>query len=184
MRWYVLSIIFILLIPSVLAYELGISPTQITLEGKTNEQLCTNMTVISKDYNDSITVESKWASQGINDKDISLHTLTPDILKIKAEYLSTFTLNQRKQIELCLTAQDAGSFHGLMLFKTEKSNIEVGNWISLTIAQGENTPQGTIALTGSTISEIPSGGILILELTFSLILIVVFIFLLTMRKKK
>jgi len=147
---YITIILFVLLVGSASAYELGMSPPRIALEGEVGMPLCTTVAVFSKDYRGLIVLSDHWSRTGGNNG--ATYMLSADEVRIAPEYSSSFFLNGSQEEIVCFTALRDGTARGLLLATTSAGNVEVGAWITLT-AHAKGT-----ALTGASVTEVGDVG--------------------------
>src|SRR3989338_951655 len=147
---YITIILFVLLVGSASAYELGMSPPRIALEGEVGMPLCTTVAVFSKDYRGLIVLSDHWSRTGGNNG--ATYMLSADEVRIAPEYSSSFFLNGSQEEIVCFTALRDGTARGLLFATTSAGNVEVGAWITLT-AHAKGT-----ALTGASVTEVGDVG--------------------------
>ena len=146
----ILFVFLILIVGSASAYELGMSPPRIALEGAVGMPLCTTVAVFSKDYRGLIVLSDHWSRTGGNNG--AAYALSADEVGIASEYSSSFFLNGSQEEIVCFTALRDGAAMGLLLATTSAGNVEVGAWITVT-AHAKGTP-----LTGASVTEVGDVG--------------------------
>lgn len=148
MKIIILSIFLVFLLSSLsIAADLGISPPEMEFYAKTGEKVCKTLTLTSSKEL-TLTASDKWSKKGHLNRELSFHNLDSSSLGIKIEYTEKITLNQKQQVEICITPTKKGIYHGAMLFKAENSNVAAGNWIILS-ATGEDLEEETENLDSS-----------------------------------
>lgn len=134
---FIAIILSLNILSSVFAYNLGIRPTEVKFEGKINERICKNVTLISGDYKGQMIAEDRWAEKSIFVRDFKAHNLTSSLIGIDIVYSKEFNIQNEKDISVCLNSKFSGLFHGLLIFTTKGGNIGVGTWLNIRIADGE-----------------------------------------------
>jgi len=183
MKKIILLIAFALLITPVLALNLGLSPSESTVSTTVNQERCINLSINSRDYNGTVAVTDRWASPGIIKNDLSLHNLEASQLDLSTDYINKFQLKREQSLDFCITPRNAGAYHGLILFKAEQENVQIGSWLTLYVYES-NQEQQKLLLTGQAVSETQESRILIGEFIFTILLVIFLIYLLLKTRKK
>jgi hypothetical protein len=127
---------FIFLISFASAFELSISPPQIDFNLTANHESCSQINVYLEKP-DTLIGADKWAQKGITERKFSLHTLSSKDLGLKVNYPKRLQAQNLTKINVCISAKNAGFYHGLLLYKTESSKSGVGIWINLNVTNSE-----------------------------------------------
>lgn len=161
------------MIGTVSSSGLTISPSQINFNTKENQESCKQITV-STEGSGILIGEDKWAEKGVTERKFLIHTLSPGDLDLKVDYPKKFELKNSATVDVCITAEDSGLYHGLLLYKKENSKAGVGIWMNLNVTESEKF--SIKRLTGDTIKEINGKTILIiLPIILTIILIILLI---------
>ena len=154
------------------AYQLGISPVEMKFIGKVNEEICNNVYIFSKDYKGEIIVYD-----------------TSDNEDFEINYKKKFNLNLKGKVEVCVKSGKKVDSLGYLMFKAVDGGIEIGNKIFIDI--GNDSEEASL-LTGRAISEFDNLNdrnnfgisLSVLFLETELFLLLVFLLLIVMYKKK
>ncbi len=139
-----------------LAATLSISPGTLVLYGKANEEVC-NKIILKYSSSESLEGTDLWASEG-TEKKLSLYNLKAGDMGITITYPTQVYLNAdiNKEITVCLTAQNQGTFQGALYFVPVSSSGNqapgAGTWLSVNI-QGVSDILQFIANVPITINE-------------------------------
>ncbi|MCW8965379.1 MAG: hypothetical protein OQK82_01630 [Candidatus Pacearchaeota archaeon] len=162
------------------AFELSMSPTEVNFHEKTNTEQCKEITITTTKQ--SILIgQDKWSAKGITEKTFSLHNLSSKNLDLEIDYPTNFNLIGTSNIDICITAEKQGIYHGLLLYKTKESSAGVGIWLNLNITKSENVVLQKI--TGNTIS-IQKNQSQTLLIIFPILLSLLLILLIRLNQKK
>jgi len=164
---------------SVSASELSISPSEINFNTIENQESC-NQIMISTEGQGILIGEDKWAEKGITERKFLIHTLSPEDLDLEVNYPKRFEIKNYATVNVCITAEDSGFYHGLLLYKKENSKAGVGIWMNLNVTESEKF--SILKLSGNAIKESNVKTILIiLPIILTIILVIL---LLKLNKRK
>ena len=168
-------IFFIFFIYSINAATLSISPPQLNFEGEVGEELC-NKIRIKVNGTENVTGKIKWAKEGYSKRILHEHNLDSEELNLKVKFLKKLTIEKSEEIEICLRGKNAGTYHGVLLYRIQGKPLQIGIWTNVSL-EGKDF----IKMTGNFINAEDKEPNLLL---FSTILLVVFFALLFWYKKK
>ena len=177
----ILSVLFffIFLIGVASSSGLSISPSEIDFKTIENQESCKQI-MVSTEGEGFLIGEDKWAKKGVIEKKFLVHTLSSEDLNLKIDYPKRFGIKNFTTIDICITPEDSGFYHGLLLYKKENSKAGVGIWINLNVTESEKF--SIAKLTGDTIKESDvKKSLIILPIILAIILITL---LLKLNKKK
>src|SRR3989344_2814425 len=137
----IIFLILILFLPIASSLELGISPIQLDFSGKTQEKICRNITLFSKNFSGELAGEDRWSKE--NEKILNKYTLSSEDLKINIEYEKTIRAEQKNLIGVCINANQ-GVYYGALLFHAENTSAGVGSWIFLNISEKREEKEGGV----------------------------------------
>ncbi len=171
MKSEILFLFFVFFMVSVSAYDLRASPEEIVLDGFSGDVICEEI-VVSLDEVGEIVVEDRWASSGVSERTFIAHNLNAEDIGLSVEYKDEFVIINEKRVEVCVSG-DAGSYHGLFLFRVKGQNAGVGVWAVVNIEE-----KGFSMISGDVIRDIGSGN----APMFLLIGLMVVVFVLLVKK--
>jgi len=125
---------FLLVIASVSALTLKITPSSLTFNGEPNKEICTKLTIENSIPNGIVEGRDLWAAEGTTDKDLSLHTLDAEDLGLIVSYPESVNILGSGDVDVCVTAPDKGLYHGALLYRTIQGGgvgIELAVWITV-----------------------------------------------------
>ncbi len=150
---FILFINLLFLINLAAAARIGVSPAIIEFNIDSGIKICEKATLFSNS-NETLIGETRWSSDKEFEKNLNKYTLNPEDLKIKIEFPENVKVDNKKQIEICLTGKRAGKYYGALIYKTENKPAGIGIWISANINGDEETPEiSAIKLTGNIVSN-------------------------------
>lgn len=175
----------LILITSVYAIELGISPAKMELNSaKINERVCQNVNVFSSTESYVLIVD-RWNEKG-ESKDINDYTKDAVNLGLATDYPKSGRVDGKETISFCASGTKPGTYYGVLLIRSSGS-AGVGMWVKLVIGDGKNDDSETVSITGKTTqnSNSDEDSKYLLPLTFStFLLFILLIFLLYFSRKK
>lgn len=119
--------------------ELGISPGEIKLVGKTGENICKNITIQS-DYRGEIIGETKWIRNVKEKREIKDYNLDAKSLDLNIEYSDVILINDKYASgKICIRSENPGNYNGAILYKTKEGYAGVGSWITANITESYKT---------------------------------------------
>ena len=121
----------LILISSVYAIQLRISPAKIEFNLSVGEEVCNEINIFS-DYNGDIIGNAKWSK--VYSKNIKNYLLNAEELKLKVEFSERIRIDNSEKTQVCLTAEEPGEYYGALLYNTEKSPAGVGIWIFVKVS--------------------------------------------------
>lgn len=152
MTKFLLSFItIILLINLISAAKLGASPASVEFNGSINEKICQRIILFSS--NETIIGDDKWSFNKEFVKDIKEYNTNAEDLDIKIDYSKEMFVENRKEIEVCLTAKKSGNYYGILSFRTENKPAGVGIWVIVDIDNNGSIKLGSFKITGSAIDD-------------------------------
>lgn len=178
-----LILLIILLSSSIKAFKLSVSPAHLDFRGNSGEKMCKEIAV-SSDEKIFITIEDKWASKS---KDLSLndYNLSSKQLEINVSYPGGINLIGEKNIALCITPKNAGTYNGILVFTSSRGLAGLAVLIKVEIF-GQEEKSSLTSITGNIINlnqENNSGNLNLPISMFILSLILVIIFFIIVKKK-
>jgi hypothetical protein len=134
MKKIFLTILILILMNSIFAANLGISPSMMEFNQSANERIC-KKAIIFTDSNETIIGKSIWSkdSRKIPEKDIKNYKTEPESQGLIFEYTQEIQVYNKKEIDVCLTARTAGNYSGALLYQTKDKPAGVGVWIYASI---------------------------------------------------
>lgn len=149
----VVTVLFLInFISLISAVKIGISDSKIDFSGKINEEMCNKITVYS-DYDGFLIGKTKWAKSKEFEKDLRYYILNYSDIGVKIDYPERVKVNEKKEIEICLTGEKPGDYFGALLYSTENSYAGVGVWIYANIYGEETKQEKTSLITGKIASD-------------------------------
>ena len=131
----VMFVLSIFLLNGVNAISISLSPPNVFLTGKTNEELCTSF-IISSDKEVSFKIENKWEKDLGNN--LADYNLTPDQISLASVHADEIIVNSEDKVNFCVTAKNPGKYNGIILFKSKEGTGAIGGLISLNITNSLN----------------------------------------------
>jgi hypothetical protein len=172
--------LLIILLYSAYSLEMGINPAYLSLEGKTEEKVCQNISVYA-DRDINMTIKDRWTnidgSRKIKDYNLSSEELGLEVASIEKLPISA---NETKEIVVCFSGENAGNFYGAVLFESDNGYASIGSWINLKITGSQKN--NLLPLAGAAIGANKNNFLLIGLLC--LIPEIIMIFFLIRRKRK
>ncbi len=114
----------------------GFSPTSLIFNLNPGEEDCQMITINSE--SETIAVSDKWAENKDIEWKVSLFNESADYHNIDISYDEL--LENESQVEVCLSGENLGEYHGVLLLTEEQSGnsiVQVGIWLKVII---EATP--------------------------------------------
>lgn len=180
MRKIFFIFLFVFLIVKICTANLIVSPEQIDFELMQKETSCKNLSLEGKGI---ILVKDKWAEKWETRKEFNLHKLNSNEVKIELDYPKNISIDKKEKIEICLTPEEFGKYHGLLLFREENSKSGIGIWLNVSVKRNEFLNQITGAFVDSKNEKLDlSRGILIFS--FVLLILLSAILIILIRKTK
>lgn len=181
---------FVFLIGIGSSLDLSISPEEIVFEGKVGEEICYEVDVMVSSSID-ILVEDRWAEEGVNDRKLSKHKMVNEELGLEIFYNNKFNVDDEEVLEVCLSGENAGNYHGVLLFKGDGVSAGVGLWLVVNLEEGEGVVSklgaGVGSITGGVVGVVRNSGgmgLVVLVLLFVFIVMLEVFVLLRVRAKK
>jgi len=170
-------IFFIFLVGLVSSEEIIVSPGEINFDILQGQISCKNITISS--YGE-IALKDKWGEKWSATKELSEYFLSKEELNLHLDYSSDIFIENKTKLSICFSGEDIGRYHGVLLVKNKESKSGIGIWLNATIRGSSYTSR----LTGAFLnSENKANFSLLFWLSFtSLLLILVFVFLLLKKK--
>jgi len=134
------------------AFEFGVSPSELNFNGKAGEEICKNIKIFSSINEINMVIEDRWSVKENANKDINNYLTNSNDLRIAINYERNFTLNQEKEINICLKSKDSGNFKGILIFQALDGSLNIGIWLNANISN----PSKINKLTGFSISDFNS----------------------------
>lgn len=178
MKKYILIIYFVFLFSFVNAVTLSMSPPQIDLSGGSGEELCSSIHLVV-DFPENLTGKTLWAEEGVNERNLLKHKLSPEELKIEVKIPKEVYVESSKNLDICVVAKRSGNYHGLLLYKVEGKPVQVGIWLNLSIG-GKNT----LKISGEAVADSKSNFKGLLGISLILVIILIGLFLISRRKRE
>ncbi len=123
---------FLLVVTNVSALTLRLEPSSLVLNGEPDTEICTKLTIEYSVPNGLVEGRDLWAEEGEIKKDLSLHTLDASELNLEVSYLEKVNILGSKDVDICVTAEDKGLYHGALLYRTMQGGgvgIELNVWV-------------------------------------------------------
>lgn len=144
---FILFFIFFIGVESISG--ISIYPQQVDFEIYEGEFSCKNVTIVSSG---NIILNDKWAKKNLDTKEMQLHKLSKEVLKLYLDYPKEIFVLDKERVEVCFSGDSPGFYHGVFLAKEENSNEGVGIWINGRILS-KSTPSKKLPLTGMSTLE-------------------------------
>ena len=129
----VFALLLIILASNASAIKISLSPSHISLSGKTGENLCQNIS-LSSDKNVLFYGEDKWSvkkpKNSFND-----YNLSSSSLELTAVYLKEINVKEKENIAFCIKAKNPGNFYGTLIYKSSSGTGAIGSLIELKISK-------------------------------------------------
>ncbi|MAG27354.1 hypothetical protein CMI47_17615 [Candidatus Pacearchaeota archaeon] len=138
MKSIFIFLFLIFVIPTAVA--VGFSPSSLTFNLQPNEEACGTITLDSE--SESISVSDKWAKSEETKWKVSLFDTTAEDHNIAITYPYLLSPEER-QVEVCLSAENEGEYHGAIIFKQAQegsSIIQMAVWLKLIIEEAIEPP--------------------------------------------
>ncbi len=168
MKFIFLFLFFVLFISLSSCTTLSMSPPQIDFIGKTGETICNDF-YIEGDLDYLVTGEDRWAIEGYEERKLSKHNLSSDELDLELTYVKKVELKNKTSLEICVEGKDAGTYHGILLYKIKDKPVKVGIWMEVTL---EGFSFESISLGGKSVSEKKGLGLMFVPTLLIAILLV------------
>jgi len=133
----------LLVVANVSALTLKLEPSKLNLTGEPNEKICQNLKIEYSVSNGLVEGRDLWAQEGVTDKNLSLHTLDAEDLGLTFDYPKIVKVTGTKDVDICVTAEDKGLYHGALLYRTMQGGsvgIELNVWVTVDIKEEDNNP--------------------------------------------
>lgn len=130
-------IIALILLASVVS-ALQFSPTKLTFNIAKDKIVCKEIEVNSETF---LSVKDSWASNFNEEWTLSKFQTNSQDIKINIRYPLSISSSQ-KEIEVCISTENAGNYKGALLFKQEQlgnSQIQFAVWLELH-SEGKTIP--------------------------------------------
>ena len=186
MKLAIFILIFLnVLLPSVSALELGISPPEVKFEGKVNQEICEKIKLFSS-KSVSLIGEIKMTEE--NSRDLTKYTLNEKEFDIEFEYPKKIENFTETEVEVCVNGGKEGEYYGVILFRGESSSVGVGSWVVVSLS-GENESQLARlnlrkTITAAVIGVKAEENYALVVLVFSLVLMIVVLILVYVLRKR
>ena len=170
---------------------MGISKSELDFYGNLGEKVCKKIYL----YSNSETVlisEDKWSME--NSRKLSDYKYSSNYFNIIIEYPYNVSIDERKEINVCIIGNQDGRYYGILIYKQPKM-IGVGTWLDITIGNGINPDKpinqsiknNIISLIGFTINDENkvsiNQNILVLNLIFLTVILLLLLIVYLKRKK-
>lgn len=168
---------FIFLIPFISSINLSISPTEINFVGETGETICQTINIKVTSL-ENLTATDFWAEQEYSERNLKKHNKNASELGLSLIYLKEFEINNTKELSICISGENSGNYHGILLYKIKEKPAQIGIWMNVNLEKEKRT-----LITGNIINEKEN----LKEINYlvpSLFLLIVLIYLLIIKKKK
>lgn len=139
--------LFLFFLGSVSAISLNMGPPQIDLSGAVNEKICSSVS-IRVDNSSELVGKILWAEEGFSERNLNLHSLSSDDLRISSEFERNIFVDRNKTIDFCIRARKPGNYHGALLYKVKDKPVRVGIWVNASI-EGNSM----IKITGNSVNK-------------------------------
>jgi len=169
----------ILLISFVSASEIGISPSKLEFSGKVGEVICYDITLIADDK-EVLIGKDRWSLR--DSKELNDYNSRADEFGIEIDYIKSIEFKGSQDVEVCLRAIEPGIYYGALVYQAGSAGV--GTWIRVTISEDrEKTETGNAGITGKVINE-NNSGIFVLAFGEVLFLVIIFILLIFIIRKR
>lgn len=159
---------------------ISVYPQEIIFEVYGGEVSCKNVTIFSSG---NTLLNDKWTKKNLDTKEMRLHSVGKDDLKLYLDYPKEIFILEKQKIEVCFSGDSLGFYHGVFLAREENSNEGVGIWIKAKIVS--NSPKtDRVSLTGMSILENSSSNPSFLLIFSGVLLTIIFFFLIFLIKKR
>lgn len=172
-----LFFIFTFLITLVSAFSLEASPDEVFLKATVGEKVCKDI-VIQVSEESKIIISDRWAERGFTEKILVAHKLNPEEISITSDYSESLNIKDEKTITFCVSSEDEGKYHGVLLVKGEGYPVGIGIWINLEVSQRDSLFTGLVINN----NEPENSNLIYIFLSFLVIILLEIFFLI--RKKR
>lgn len=184
----VFLIIFIInIVNNISALEIGISPASLNFDVNPGETVCKDIILYSS-QNVILIGEDRWSRT--NSKNLRDYSISFKSSEVILDYPKEISVNQKKQISLCISGNKPGNYYGSLIYNTEKL-ASVGIWINLKISgevdetQKNNYSENNfIQITGKVVNNLNNSSSRIWLFLPTLFLIIILICLIYFLRKK
>lgn len=171
---FILFICCLFFLNIICASSLTISPEQISFIGKTNQEICNEIS-IKLDSEQTLIGEDKWAEPGFSLRKLSQHNNDASELGIEINYPSILKVTNKETVSVCINGKQSGNFHGALLYRIDGEPVRVGIWMNVNLTRNGIIPQ---SITGSVINENNFSNVFIISSVTLMILLIGLIFIL------
>lgn len=147
MKYSIGTLAILLLLVPIHALQVSLSPAHISLIGKKGQMLCENITLIA-DKKVTLYGEDRWSFQ--KGASVAEYNLSAAQIGIKSVYPKPLTSDAKESTPVCFTAEKAGTYYGILLYKNARNSAAIGSRIRLTIIQQQSSKNEMLVAMGST----------------------------------
>lgn len=155
--------LFIILTINLASASLNLDKGKMEYNLKTGEEVCQIISLTSDDYEGTIEVRDVWAENSNEEGNLNDYIFSASDHQLSVKYIDTaLDFKDSMDFEVCLSADQAGSFKGGLIFTPDaKTNVvvEVGTWLLINVEEAPvENPTTTPSTTSSGSGENGGGG--------------------------
>ena len=125
--------IFLMLMNSIFALKIGISPSKLEFNRDVNEKVCKKV-ILYSNQNVDLIGEVRWGnkiSSNFND-----YNLTGN-LNLKIDYKKKINVKSKESVNVCVTVLKSGVYYGVLVYRSEEGYGGVGSLMVINISGGD-----------------------------------------------
>lgn len=176
MKKIVIVLGIILALSFVNAFNFGISPGKIQINGGVGDFLCQNISLITSDKNVLVKGEDKWISEENDVKKITDYLDNASDYGLEVIYPKNVQINNEYNINFCVKGSKTGEFNGVIIYRTT-GGIGGASWIKVKLTDEVSAP-----ITGAIVGDNSKKMVLLAMVLSTVILVVVLFVLMSLRK--
>ncbi|MFA6023484.1 MAG: hypothetical protein WC781_05335 [Candidatus Pacearchaeota archaeon] len=177
MKKLIVIFCLILAISFASAFNFGISPGQIQLNGNVGELICQNLSLITSDNKVTATGEDKWIAQENEVRKITDYVDTASDYGLEAVYPKNIQVTKSYSVNFCVKGTKAGEYYGVIVYRTT-GQIGAASWVKVKLTEKSNNAPITGAVVGNN-----SNKMVLLGMVLSTVVLVVVLFVLLSIKR-
>lgn len=142
----ILVLILIFFLNNTGAISISVSPPTTDLIGKVDERICVNFS-ISSDKTVYFSIENRWSMKNENNK-FNDYNLSSQGVSIESDYPKEIGVYFKEKISFCVRARKAGTYNGIILFKSSEGTGAIGTLVKLRVLDEEKYFSGGLIVIG------------------------------------
>lgn len=111
--------------------EIGVSPAEVFFEGDIGERMCEEVRVFTGFGEEIFEVSDFWSLS--DERKLGEHVFSSEEFGLNVRYEERVRVFGDEIVEICISGQERGKFHGIILFRELNGAIGIGSWLNVGI---------------------------------------------------